>query len=60
MPKMAFGLDGSYKHTKSNCSNMRVWNELHIVKGPLGPITDLEEGDAVIDGECFAVLPAGG
>lgn len=57
MPKMAFGLDGSYKHTKSNCSKMLAWN---IVKGKLGPFTDVEEGDAVIIGECFALMPAGG
>lgn len=50
MPKMAFGLDGSYKHTKSNCSKMLAWN---IVE-------DVEEGDAVIIGECFALMPAGG
>lgn len=45
MPKMAFGLDRFYKHIKSNCSNMLAWNELHIVKGQLGPFTDLEEGE---------------
>lgn len=45
MPKMAFGLDRFYKHTKSNCSNMLAWNELHILKGQLGPFTDLEEGE---------------
>lgn len=59
MPKMVFGLDRFYKHTKSNCSSMLVWNELHIVKGQLGLFTDLEEGDAVINGECFAFMPAG-
>lgn len=60
MPKMAFGLDRFYKHIKSNCSNILAWNELHIVKGQLGPFTDLEEGDAVSNGECFACMPAGG
>ncbi len=44
MPKMVFGLDRFYKHTKSNRSNMLAWNELHDVKGQLGPFTDLGEG----------------
>ncbi len=60
MPKMVFGLDRFYKHTKSNRSNMLAWNELHDVKGQLGPFTDLQEGDAVINGEGFAFMPAGG
>lgn len=45
MPKMSFGLEGSYKHTKSNCSNMLGWNELHFVEGQSGPFIILEEGD---------------
>lgn len=48
MSKMAFGLDGSYRHSKSNCSNMLAWNELRIVEGQSGPSIYLKKGDAVI------------
>lgn len=52
--KICFGLEGSYKQTKSNCSNMLGWNELHFWKVS----RVLSQTWRKVINDCFALLPA--